>query len=713
MNPQPTNSNSYHLQIGGMTCAACASRIEKVLNKTPHTDSARVNYATKSGFIQTSSTLAEVISRVEKLGYTAKLRASPEETEKEAKLETELSKRRAYLALGIALITVVFAMILNDFKWSGMVQFILATWMISGPGRGFTVRAIRLARNKDANMDTLIALGSWSAYLLSLWLLIKGAHHLYFESLAMIQAFVLLGKYVEERSRYSLSSAITELVKLSPKSVIRISNEGTEDVIPTESLVRGDTARIRPGERFPADGLIKSGISSMDLSLMTGESEPLPLAAGDSVTAGALNLTGVVDMEVTSSGRDNALTELSNLILTAEEGKPEVQKTADKIASVFVPMMLAISLLTFLGWTLSGAPFEVGLVHAVTVLVVACPCALGLATPLALLASVTSAARLGILVRKAEALEILNRANCIVFDKTGTLTLGYPKVTSFTVINESYPKDTVLGLSHAIEKNSLHPYGKAIAKYAFAALRDDTSKNLIVSNIREIPGSGIEGQFDGKKVSLLKAEHAISGQTTITLTLNSLTLAHFTLEDDLRPDAKEAILELKSMKITPIIASGDLEGTVKNIATKLQVIDFYAEQSPEDKLKLIETLKKSGKIVAMAGDGINDAPSLASAHIGLAMGGGTDTAHAASALSLNQGTVRDVVKAIKISKMTFKTIKQNLFWAFSYNVILIPLAAFGKLTPMVAGAAMTISSLIVVLNSVKLSRTLPKLGARI
>ncbi|MEJ5865449.1 heavy metal translocating P-type ATPase [Pseudomonas farsensis] len=720
-------TRTVELQLGGMTCASCAGRIERALAKLPGVEQVSVNLARERAHVQLLQGVDEtlLISAVEKAGYSASLPRSLDD-------EQHLAQRRLRnerLAVGAALLLalpLVLPMLLEPFGLHWMLpawaQFVLATPVQFVLGARFYVAAAKAVRAGAGNMDLLVALGTSAGYGLSLYQW-ANAHpgmqpHLYFEASAVVIALVLLGKYLESRAKRQTASAIRALEALRPERAVRVS-EGVEQEVAINQLRLGDRVLVKPGERFPVDGQVLEGSSHADEALISGESLPVPKQPGDTVTGGAINGEGRLLVETRALGTETVLARIIRLVEDAQAAKAPIQKLVDRVSQVFVPAVLMLALLTLLGWWLAGAALETALINAVAVLVIACPCALGLATPAAIMAGTGVAARHGILIKDAEALERAHAVNRVVFDKTGTLTSGSPRIVHLQAVDQGQ----ALRLAGALQRGSEHPLAKAVLD-ACAERGLDVPQ---VSDSQSLTGRGIAGHVDNLELALgnrrLLDESALSpgelaanasaweaeGRTLSWLIERGAqprVLGLFAFGDSLKPGAAEAIGALHRRGISSHLLTGDNRGSAKVVAEALGIDDVHAEVLPADKAATVTALKQDG-VVAMVGDGINDAPALAAADIGIAMGGGTDVAMQAAGITLMRGDPRLVPAALEISRKTYAKIRQNLFWAFIYNLVGIPLAAFGFLNPVLAGAAMALSSVSVVSNALLLKTWKP------
>jgi Cu+-exporting ATPase len=723
-------STTFDLPISGMTCASCAGRVERALGKVPGVQSVSVNLANERAHIEVLGQMdpSVLIAAVDKVGYTATLPQS--ETATQARQEQRLSHERWSLLLAILLAApLVLPMLVQPFGLHWMlpawVQFALATPVQFIFGARFYIAAWKAVRAGAGNMDLLVAIGTSAGYGLSIyeWLTASAGTmpHLYFEASAVVIALVLLGKYLESRAKRQTASAIRALEALRPERAIQVIDGREQDVAIT-ALKLNDLVLVKPGERFPVDGEVVEGQSHADEALISGESLPVPKQPGDAVTGGAINGEGRLLVRTLALGAESVLARIIRLVEDAQAAKAPIQKLVDKVSQVFVPVVLVLALATLIGWWLYGAPLEVALINAVTVLVIACPCALGLATPTAIMAGTGVAARHGILIKDAEALERAHEVSAVVFDKTGTLTSGAPKIAHLAAVDGN--EAALLQQAGALQRGSEHPLAKAV-------LDACTEQGLNVADVsasQSLTGRGIAGTLDGRQLALgnrrLLEETGLStgdladsasaweaeGRTLSWLIQQGpqpRVLGLFAFGDTLKPGALQAIQALKARHISSHLLTGDNRGSARVVAEALGIDDVHAEVLPADKAATVAELKKTG-VVAMVGDGINDAPALAAADIGIAMGGGTDVAMHAAGITLMRGDPRLVPAALEISRKTYAKIRQNLFWAFVYNLIGIPLAAFGLLNPVMAGAAMALSSVSVVSNALLLKTWKPK-----
>ncbi|PJK34970.1 copper-translocating P-type ATPase [Pseudomonas sp. S10E 269] len=723
-------STTFDLPIGGMTCASCAGRVERALSKVPGVQRVSVNLANERAHVEVLGQMdpGVLIAAVDKAGYTATLPQS--ETATDANQAQRLQRERWALLLAILLaLPLVLPMLVEPFGLHWMLpawaQFALATPVQFIFGARFYIAAWKAVRAGAGNMDLLVAIGTSAGYGLSMyeWLTAHPgmAPHLYFEASAVVIALVLLGKYLESRAKRQTASAIRALEALRPERAIRVI-EGREEDVAINALKLGDLVMVKPGERFPVDGEVVEGQSHADEALISGESLPVPKQPGDTVTGGAINGEGRLLVRTLALGAESVLARIIRLVEDAQAAKAPIHKLVDKVSQIFVPAVLVLALATLVGWWLYGAPLETAIINAVAVLVIACPCALGLATPTAIMAGTGVAARHGILIKDAEALERAHEVSAVVFDKTGTLTSGTPKIAHLAAVDGN--ESLLLQHAGALQRGSEHPLAKAV-------LDACNEKGLPVADVtasQSLTGRGIAGTLEGRQLALgnrrLLEESGLSagdladsanaweaeGRTLSWLIEQGAqprVLGLFAFGDTLKPGAMEAVEQLKAQHITSHLLTGDNRGSARVVAHALGIDDVHAEVLPADKAATVAELKKTG-VVAMVGDGINDAPALAAADIGIAMGGGTDVAMHAAGITLMRGDPRLVPAALEISRKTYAKIRQNLFWAFVYNLIGIPLAAFGLLNPVLAGAAMALSSVSVVSNALLLKTWKPK-----
>lgn len=729
MNGQP--NGQWTLAIKGMTCASCVSRVEKSLLKVPGVTSAEVNLALETAQIQGAGkefTSQRLVAAVEAAGYEA-IALDPDADRADSRLE---DKTEAYGWWPIAVAALlssplVFGMVFQWAGWqfwqghlSGWLQLALATPVQFWLGWRFYRSGWHALKAGAGNMDLLVAIGTTAAYGLSVYLLLNAPHadmpHLYFESSSIIITLVLLGKWLETRAKAKTTEAIRALNALRPEHASVIRN-GQEQQVPVASVRLGDLVMVRPGERVAVDGVIKQGDSQVDESLITGENLPVAKKAGDKVTGGSINGEGLLYVETTALGHESVLARIVRLVESAQAKKAPIQRLVDKVSAVFVPVVIVLAFITLLAWGFASGNWQAAILNAVAVLVIACPCALGLATPTAIMVGTGVAARHGILIKDAEALELAHALKTVAFDKTGTLTEGHPRLTELVTVD--HDENHVLGLAASLQAGSEHPLAKAVIN----AARDRGLTLQAAQDVHAVSGKGLTGRVDGLELALGNASlmqesgvdvsalhaqaEAYQAQGYSVSWLSALgnepkPLAIFAFGDALKPTAADAVARLQQQNILTVLISGDNYGSASRVASKLGIGKFYAQVLPEDKVNIVRELKQDGHLVAMVGDGINDAPALAEANVGIAMSSGTDVAMHAAGITLMRGNPALVSDAIAISRRTYAKIRQNLFWAFIYNVVGIPLAAFGYLNPVIAGAAMALSSFSVVSNALTL-----------
>jgi Cu+-exporting ATPase len=702
--------------IGGMTCAACSARLEKVLNRQPGMQ-ANVNLAAERARVRLldAADEAAVVAAVAKAGFTAAVVDSQtREREKAEKLQVYHREIRRFWISVILTLPLIGQMLFmfgehghqNELpRW---LQLALATPVQFWIGWRFYDGAYKTLRGGGANMDVLVALGTSMAWGFSTVVTVFGlAQHVYFEAGAAVITLVLLGKLLEARAKARTSEAIESLIRLQPKTA-RVERNGQWVDMPVETLMPGDLFLVRPGESIPVDGQVVDGESSVDEAMLTGESMPVGKRAGDPVFAATANGQGALRCRATGVGEHTLLAGIIRLVGEAQGSKAPVQRLADRISAIFVPVVCAIALATLLGWWGYSGQFAEALVNAVAVLVIACPCALGLATPTAIMVGTGQGARAGILVKNAEALERAEKITVLALDKTGTLTSGRPQLTDIVALG--IVGDDALALAAALEQNSEHPLARAIVA------ANATVDGKKVANFKSLPGQGVEGEVDGRRLRLgspdwlgIGADPAVialqqAGKTVMVLAEGAEVLALFAVADALRPTSKAAVRRLRERGIRVVMLTGDNAATAAAIAAEAGIDEFRAGILPGDKAAAVVELKACGGLVAMVGDGINDAPALAAADVSFAIGAGSDAAVEAADLTLIRSDLSGVDDAIALSTATLGKIRQNLFFAFIYNVLGIPLAAMGLLNPVVAGAAMALSSVSVVSNSLLLKR---------
>ncbi|MGP4062220.1 heavy metal translocating P-type ATPase [Halobacillus sp. H74] len=723
------------LDIQGMTCSACSSRIQKVLNKTEGVGHATVNLATEAGVVEYDPeklSVEDIISKVKKLGYDAVTKQDREEQKEQKEEELSKKKRKLLLSaiLSLPLLYTMFAHLpwdigvpVPDLLMNPWFQFILATPVQFYIGASFYNGAYRALSNKSANMDVLVALGTSAAYFYSVVEAIRWQLNpeimpeLYFETSAVLITLILVGKLFEALAKGRTTAALTKLLNLQAKEATVI-REGKEEEIPVDQVQVGDEILVKPGEKIPVDGSILSGKTSVDESMITGESIPVEKQAGEPVIGATLNKNGTIRMEAERVGKDTALSGIVKIVEEAQGSKAPIQRTADTISGIFVPIVVGIAVVTFLIWYIFVAPGELppALEAAIAVLVIACPCALGLATPTSIMVGTGKGAEQGILFKGGEYLEGTHRLTTILLDKTGTVTKGKPEVTDFVAVNGQ--EKELLAKVVAAEKPSEHPLAEAIVQYG-------DSQGVQVegtTDFEAIPGYGIKAAIDGKRIDIGTRklmdrekitwedyEEVISGleeegKTAMYIAVEGQLEGYIAVADTVKETSKQAIRHLKDLGLQVFMVTGDNKRTAEAIASQVGIDGVFAEVLPEEKAERVKELQKQGQKVAMVGDGINDAPSLATADIGIAIGTGSDVAIETADITLVGGDLAHLSKAIGLSRKTMQNIRQNLFWALAYNTAGIPVAAIGLLAPWVAGAAMAFSSVSVVTNSLRLKR---------
>jgi Cu+-exporting ATPase len=734
------------LAIGGMTCASCAARIEKKLNRMDGV-TATVNYATEKAKVSYGGDVSvqDLIATVEKTGYTAQEpappRDGPDDADGGAEADDELRPLRQRLITAVTLAVPVIAMAMIpalQFEYWQWLSLTLAAPVVTYAAWPFHRAAFTNARHGAATMDTLISVGTSAAFGWSLWALFlgsagtpgmthpfeltiargDGSGNIYLEAAAGVTAFILAGRYFEARSKRKAGAALRALLELGAKDVTVLRADGREETVPTSELKTGDRFLVRPGEKIATDGTVVEGSSAVDASMLTGESVPVEVAAGDAVTGATVNVGGRLVVEATRVGADTQLARMAKLVEDAQNGKAAAQRLADRISAVFVPIVIALALGTLGFWFGNGAGPAAAFTAAVAVLIIACPCALGLATPTALMVGTGRGAQLGILIKGPEVLESTRKVDTVVLDKTGTVTTG--RMTLLAVhASDGTDETEVLRLAGALEHSSEHPIARAIADGAL----EKVGSLPTPEDFANVPGLGVQGIVEGHAVLVgrerllgewamelpeelqrARAEAEAAGRTAVAVAWDGAARAVLEVADAVKDTSAEAITRLRSLGLTPILLTGDNRAVAESVAREVGIAPEHviAEVMPQDKVDVVKRLQGEGRSVAMVGDGVNDAAALAQADLGLAMGTGTDAAIEASDLTLVRGDLRAAADAIRLSRRTLGTIRSNLFWAFAYNVAALPLAAAGLLNPMIAGAAMAFSSVFVVGNSLRL-----------
>jgi Cu2+-exporting ATPase len=735
---ESTVKKSY--PVTGLSCASCAISVESILKAQKGVLNASVNYANSTAFVEYTPNIIsaeQFKSAIQSVGYD--LLIEDDETEQQEEIQHsqyQKLKSNTIWASVLALPVVVLGMFLMDFPYANYIMLALTTPVLFWFGRSFFINAINQAKHGQANMDTLVALSTGIAYLFSTFNTLypqfwhsRGLHpQVYFEASSVVIAFILLGKVLEERAKGNTSSALKKLMGLQPKTVFLINDKGQEIEIAISQVKQGDRLMVKPGDKIPVDGEIVSGSSFIDESTITGESLPVEKIVGNKVFAGTLNQKGSFQFVAQKIGGETILAHIIKMVQQAQGSKPPVQKLVDKIAGIFVPIVMSISVLSFIIWMSVGG--ENALTHAllamVTVLVIACPCALGLATPTAIMVGIGKGAEMGILIKDAESLELAHKVNVIILDKTGTITEGKPVVTDLQWKISSSDQKEISHILYTIETQSEHPLAEAVV----AALKGTTASQLKLDQFESITGKGVKALYKGvnyfvgnlklmidHQIAISKADQQqieawqIEAKTVVCFAAGDKVAAIIAIADQVKSTSAKAINELQRQGIDVYMLTGDNAQTARAVATRVRLKNYKAEMLPADKADFIISLQKQGKIVAMVGDGINDSHALAQADVSIAMGKGSDIAMDVAKMTIISSNLQLIAKAIKLSRLTVKTIHQNLFWAFIYNLIGIPIAAgilfpiWGfMLNPMIAGAAMAMSSVSVVSNSLRLKR---------
>jgi copper-transporting P-type ATPase V len=741
METEQTKDSDQELRfdVDGMTCASCARRVESALAKSPGVNEASVNLALEKAAVKAEPSVDEsdLVSAVESVGYKLVPESANRNGEhgshdeheghdhgitvgKEEQRASEWWKRFIVAAV-LTVPAVALAMFGPMEEWSDWVQGLLIAPVEFWAGAPFLVSAWKNAKHRGVNMDTLVALGTLSAFGYSIYSLIAGGD-VYFEIAGVIVTFLVLGKYFEHRSKSRASHAIKSLMEMGAKSAHLLHGSGAlaiEEDVPIERVAVGDLMRVRPGETIPTDGIVREGASAIDESMLTGEPVPVDKASGDEVFGGTINSSGTLVIEATRVGSDTTLAQIARLVEQAQTTKAPIEHMADRVAAIFVPVVIGIAMVTMAAWLVTGHSTEQSILVAVAVLIIACPCAMGLATPAAVMVGTGRGAQLGILIKGGDVLERSGAIDSVVLDKTGTLTEGKMSVTAVRVASNDIKEDELLRLAAAIESSSEHPIARAIV----VAAKEKNLELAEASSFDSTPGIGVEATVGGQRVrvgrrSLLgevdaeelgaeakTLEH--EGMTVVWVGDEKAPLGLIGVADTLKPGAREAIDRLKELGLETAMITGDNATTAHAIAAEAGIDHVYAELLPEDKVTAVKKLQDQNKVVAMVGDGVNDAPALAQANLGIALGTGADVAIEASDLTLVQGDPRLIASAVRLSRRTLGAIKQNLFWAFFYNVAAIPLAGVGLLDPMIAAAAMALSSVSVVANALRLKTFTP------
>ncbi|MCE2755901.1 MAG: cation-translocating P-type ATPase [Ignavibacteriae bacterium] len=719
-----------NLPVEGMTCAACVARVEKSLKKIGGVSNATVNLAAETVRLEydvEQVSLESIAQSLHESGYDLIIKKEPDNVS-ERLLDREIDIRRDFfISLACSLPVLILSMGMMWEPISNAISIpmnlmnigfcILSLIVLLIPGQRFFVPAWKLALHGASDMNTLVSLGTGMAWLYSTFELLFGEHaghgqHLYYDSTTTIITLVLLGKMLETKAKRKAGNALQSLLSLQSNRALRQSADGSFQECNTSEITVGDIMLIRPGESFPIDGIIIEGFGTCDESMLTGESHPITKQTGDSVTGGTINIDASMQVKATAIGADTVLSKITSIVKEAQGSKAAIQSLADKISSVFVPSVLGISIVTFIVYyVILHSTFNASILPAISILLIACPCALGLATPTAITVAIGAGAKRGIIIRNADALEKAGTIDIIAFDKTGTLTEGKPELIGIETLQSTYSYDALMSFASGIEQYSVHPFAQAIVKKS-----QDIPQ---AESVKEFPGKGMKGIVSGHDILIGKLDWILeegmqleigsikqtyqSGESMLGLCIDGSPHAIFIFADTIRDTSKEIIQTLHDDLLQTMILSGDQESTVKTIADNLGMKQYHAGLLPHEKLEKISGLQKAGHRLAMIGDGINDAPALAQAHLGIAMGSGTDIAMNTADITIMNSDLHSVITAIRLSRNTMRIIKQNFFWAFIFNIIGIPLAAFGLLNPMFAAGAMAFSSVSVISNSLRLS----------
>ena len=709
----------FNIALDGLTCASCALLIEMQLRRDPRVLHANVNFATESATIRAQLNKDDLYGKIQKLGYRAYALDNFAQRRLQMARESQRiddSWKRFFWAALFSVPAIILSMTAPKTRFMAWLELLLTAPVVLWSGRPFFDKAFSLAKQGSANMDSLVAVGVGAAFEYSLASLLRGKRELYFEAAAAIVVFVLLGRYLDEKARGQAHQAIRQLIELQPQTATLL-RDGKEVIVSIDEVQLGDLILIRPGERIPTDGAVLTGLSTVDESMLTGESMPVIKEPGHQVTGGCINGNGALQIKVTAVGADTVLSGIIHMVNQAQASRLPIQKQVDQVSAIFVPSVMGISALTFVSWLAVGASPALAFGNAITVLLIACPCALGLATPAAIMVGTGQAAQRGIYIRNGESLEMASKLTAIVFDKTGTITEGKPKVSDFINLTRM-SEHKLLQLAGSAETPSEHFLGRAIVTYA----REQQIRWPEADEFQSEPGRGVRARVGSDRIlignrkwleengiDLVKLNQAAEtlanqGKTPVFMSRNGKLAALFGIADRPRENAREAIAGLHALGVKTLMATGDVPAAARYIAELVGIEEVIAQARPEDKLTIIRRLQDQGEKVGMIGDGVNDAPALAAADVSLAIGGGTDVAMQTADITLVKGDIAKAAEAMHLSEFTLRVIRQNLFWAFGYNTVAIPVAAMGKLSPMIASAAMALSSVSVVLNSLRLQK---------